>query len=232
MNPPTPPPEPALAPPSNPILQRSIRAVKPDDFSAPHVFRTEATGKRDLMRLFRQQTAKEFVGTVTPAMHIFGFSKGQFSLVDIIREVSDQIGPCHLALSTWTVAHADLSELESMVAGDRFKTLRFLLDFSFQRRQPALIQRIRQRFGPEAVVVTRNHAKFCLFKTEALHLVRRTSMNLNFNPRLEDVELKEDAELFAFIETILDDIFAAHDKKAQKHKTTAELASEFQGLRL
>jgi len=70
------------------------------------------------------------------------------------------------------------------------------------------------------------------YSTEAFDLVCRTSMNLNFNPRLEDVELKDDPELYAFLAKILDEIFARHDKKAQRHKTEKELRAEFQQLEL
>ena len=223
-----------MTPAANPILEAKVRTVKPDDFSAPHILRQEpaAGSAMDLRRLFRRQSASDFVGKVRPGMHTFCLSKGQFSLVDVLRELSNQVGPADLALSTWTVAHADLEELQGLCTEARFTRLRFLLDFSFQRRQPALLGHIRKTYGPEAVLVTRNHAKFLLLRTPELRLTVRTSMNLNFNPRLEDVEIKECAALHGFLEAILDDLFAAHDKKAQAGKSSAELSAEFARLTL
>lgn len=209
-------------------MQTTVRVVQPDSFQAPHVFRSEKTPtKAELQRLFRKQSARDFIGTLKPAFHIFGLSKGQFSLIDLIRETLVQAGPVHLALSTWTVAHADLEELQRMVTDKAFLSLRFLLDFSFQRRQPGLIAQIRKCYGNDSVVVTRNHAKFLLFGNAAWKIVVRTSMNLNFNPRLEDVEMKDDPELYSFLNSILDDLFKTHEAKHQAGKTCAQLGPAF-----
>lgn len=182
--------------------------------------------KPELMRLMRKENASEFIGEMVPGMHKFGVSKGQFSLIDLIEGVTDQIGKCELSLSTWTAARADLTRLEDLLE-NRFSSVRFLLDFSFQRRQPALINQIRKLFGDESIVVTRNHAKFMLMKKDDWRLTIRTSMNLNFNPRLEDIEIKDDPELFNFMDAILNDFFEKHDAKAQATKGVKELGQEF-----
>ena len=106
---------------------------------------------------------------------------------------------------------------------------RFLLDLSFQRRQPALIKYLRETFGEDAIRVTRNHAKFLLFGNDKWKITVRTSMNLNFNPRLEDVEIKDDAELYNFIDGIMADIFKQHGK-IQNDKTVKELGQQFAGF--
>mgnify|MGYP000170888725 FL=1 len=54
-------------------------------------------------------------------------------------------------------------------------------------------------------------------------------MNLNFNPRLEDIEVKDDAELYGFIDGILADIFKQHGKR-QNDKTVKELGQQFAGF--
>ena len=116
-----------------------------------------------------------------------------------------------------------------MLSPKTMLSVRFLLDISFQRRQPALIQHIRQTFGDDSIRVTKNHAKFLLFGNDDYKISVRTSMNLNFNPRLEDVEIKDDAELYDFIDSILTDIFHRHDRK-QGSKSVKELAQEFEGF--
>lgn len=221
-----------LKPPNNPIFDRPILTKQPDGFTAPHVLRNATPSKAELVRLFRKQSAADFLGQLTPGAHLFGFSKGQFSLVDIVQEVCRQVGRCHFALSTWTVADADLKDLQSLVKGQAFESIRFLVDFSFQRRQPALIHRIRERFGNDSIVVTRNHAQFCLWRAGDWRLVCRTSMNLNFNPRLEDVDIKDDPRLYDFIDAILTDLFARHEAKDQAGKTTADFSRDFAGLAL
>ena len=216
-----------MKPRKNPILKAGIKTCNPDQFDAPHVL-NERPGmtKPELMRLMRKQNAAEFIGEMVPGIHRFGVSKGQFSLIDVIEEITNQIGKCELSLSTWTAARADLTRLEELLA-NRFSSVRFLLDFSFQRRQPALIAQIRKLFGDESVVVTRNHAKFLLLKKDDWRLTVRTSMNLNFNPRLEDVEIKDDPELYSFMDDILVEFFDAHDAKQQATRGVKELGQEF-----
>ena len=219
-----------INPRKNPIFNEKIEQIEPDGFSSPHVTSaSEPLDKRELLRLFRKEKAADFLGQVAPGFHRFGFSKGQFSLVDLIAALLPQLGPVHFALSTWTVAKADLGELQAMLNPTTLLSARFLLDLSFQRRQPALIKHLREGFGEDAIRVTRNHAKFLLFGSDKWKITVRTSMNLNFNPRLEDIEIKDDPELYDFIDSILNDVFNKHDK-TQNNKTVKELGQEFAGF--
>jgi hypothetical protein len=215
----------------NPIFEQPILAVNPDQISADCRFdEGKDLNAAQLLKLFRGEKAREFLGTLAKDAHVIGLTKGQFSLVDVIREISSQLGPADLALSTWTVARADLTELQELLASDRFTRIRFLLDFSFQRRQPALIEHIRKTFGAASVVVTKNHAKFLLVRTAKLSLVVRTSMNLNFNPRLEDLDIKEDARLYDFFDSILENIFTVYAKKNQAKDGAGVISKEFTRL--
>lgn len=219
-----------IKPRQNPLFNQSIKQIEPDGFKAPHVTgRQETIDKRELLRLFRKEKATDFIGDIQPGFHRFGFSKGQFSLVDLIAALLPKIGPVHFALSTWTVAKADLGELQAMLNPATMLSARFLLDLSFQRRQPALIKHLRETFGEDAIRVTRNHAKFLLFGNDKWKITVRTSMNLNFNPRIEDVEIKDDAELYNFIDGIMADIFKQYGKR-QNDKTVKELGQQFAGF--
>src|SRR5688572_3179143 len=169
---------------ANPILQTKMRIIDPEDFDSPNVIRDERGGP-ELKRLFRRETARQFIGKVSPSFH-----------------------------------------------SQRFTRIRFLLDFSFQRRQPALIAHVRELFGNGALVVTKNHCKFALFGNAAWRITCRTSMNLNFNPRLEDVELEDDPKLFGFLEAILDEIFSKTNVRGQQSAKTRELSREFAALEI
>ena len=164
-----------INPRKNPIFNEKIKQIEPDGFSSPHVTSaTEPLDKRELLRLFRKEKAADFLGQVAPGFHRFGFSKGQFSLVDLIAALLPQLGPVHFALSTWTVAKADLGELQAMLNPTALLSARFLLDLSFQRRQPALIKHLREGFGEDSIRVTRNHAKFLLFGNDRWKVTVRT----------------------------------------------------------
>lgn len=163
---------------------------------------------RDIRDLRRKQTATEAVaGLDLDGREIFGLTKGQFSLIDLIEAVLDRTGPAALSISTWTAANTDVSTALSLVASGRITAARWLVDLTFVRRCPQLAARIREAFGVDAVRVTKNHAKFSILQNETWRVVIRTSMNLNHNPRLEDFTVAHDPELAAFLDGVLNDLW-------------------------
>ena len=110
-------------------------------------------------------------------------------------------------MSTWTAAGADLTDAFKLLETGKLKSCRFLVDQTFQQRKPAFAAKIRELFGIESVRVTRNHAKFSLIKNDKWNLVLKTSMNLNFNPRLEDFDLQDSKELSDFLQGLMDEIY-------------------------
>ena len=163
---------------------------------------------RDIRDLRRKQTATEAVaGLDLDGREIFGLTKGQFSLIDLIEAVLDRTGPAALSISTWTAANTDVSTALSLVAAGRVTAARWLVDLTFVRRCPQLAARIREAFGADAVRVTKNHAKFSVLQNPTWKVVIRTSMNLNHNPRLEDFTVAHDPELAAFLQATLDDLW-------------------------
>jgi hypothetical protein len=222
-----------IIPPPNSVLNGTgIRRVNLDALPGLLVRDVqEDDSRRDFVKLFRKETAQQFIGTIQPGFHRWGFSKGQFSLIDVIEEVQRQLGTFEsCSLSTWTIADADLSRLHAVLTAGRITGFRLLIDLSFQRRQPGLIAHLRKEFGDDAIRVTRNHAKFVLFRAGAFRVVCRTSMNLNLNPRLEDIELKDDAGMYDFLDGIVTDLFRAHEAKSQIAASTKDLAGQFQRL--
>jgi hypothetical protein len=203
-------------------------AVDMDSLKASTIFESPTQSRKRLTRrLFRKQTAVEAVKGFSKSVGVFGFTKGQFSLIELIEAVLDITGPAELTVSTWTAANADLSSVSSLLESNKLTGARFIFDFTFQNRQPGLAQNIRKRFGPRSIRVTRNHAKFFQLKAPGWTITCKTSMNLNFNPRFEDFDLSNDPALFAFLEEIVDELFSKKTK--QMNMTTNELEKEFQG---
>ncbi len=164
--------------------------------------------KRVVRRTINAATAAEAVGPIFRGMEVYGLSKGQFSLVELIEHVLAATGPAHLTVSTWTAAGADLAHAQSFLSNGGILSTRWLVDFSFPSRQPGYCAQLRERFGDAAIRCTANHAKFVLVRNETWNMVIRTSMNLNWNRRLESYELSEDADLADWLQTIVDATFA------------------------
>jgi len=213
----------------NKILNPPVRVITPDAITNNVTRLPPHNEKRRLLRLFRQENAKEFIGQLEAGMDLLGVTKGDFSFIHAIAAVSDQTGPGTLDLCCWTTGTDDTAELVRLADENRFVRCRFLLDLSLQRREPALLAAIRRRWGNDAVALSRVHAKFALFGTSTWKLVLLTSANLNDNRRIELFQLADDATLFGFFTDIMDQIFSKRERD-QIHKTPGQLVQEFNQL--
>ena len=178
-----------LKPRQNPLLMPGAGLDVTFDckkLSGPPAIRSHAATKMQLLKLLRKQTAAEAIGQLYKDCAIFGITKGQFSLIELLAVLIEQTGPADLFISTWTAARADLNDAYSFLESGKIRAFRCLVDNTFQRREPGLAAHIRDLFGIDAIRVTRNHAKFCLLRNDDWNLVINTSMNLNSNPRLEN----------------------------------------------
>lgn len=162
---------------------------------------------RVVRRTVSRASAAETIGELTPGCEIFGLSKGQFSLVDIIEHVLKYTGPASVLLSTWTAANADLTFAYELLRNGSIMAIRFVVDFSFSTRQPEYCAALREKFGDDAVRVTKTHAKFVVIRNAAWSVVIRSSMNLNENRRLESFEISDCRQMADFCEEVVDALF-------------------------
>lgn len=62
------------------------------------------------------------------------------------------------------------------------------------------------RFGAESVKVVKNHAKIARLWNDSTKLLIRGSMNLNWNPRFEQLDVTEGGEDFELVARIEDEL--------------------------
>lgn len=154
------------------------------------------------------ETASEAIGKLAHGERVFGLTKGQFSLLDLLRAIIAQTGPADLVLSTWTAGLKDTEHLGFLSKSGSIRSLLVLVDRSFPSRHPDYAARLLELFGPDAIRVTQTHAKFALVSVGDWRITIRTSMNLNFSPRWEQFELDDDPAVFAFYRRLVDEIEA------------------------
>jgi hypothetical protein len=164
--------------------------------------------EREYRHGMRGESASRCIGDITKGCEIFGLTKGDFSMIDILRHCAAQIGACDVAVGTWTAARAEISSAEKMLADGNIRTARFLVDRSFPARQPQYHQSLLERFGRDAVRLARFHAKFLLLENDDFSLAVRTSMNLNENKRIEFFEISEGTPISDYLREIVDYHFA------------------------
>jgi hypothetical protein len=222
-----------LATPENSLLvhrEMESIAVKTEELETKTLFALPTVSKkREIVKLFRKETAKQAIISFSKNIDVFGFTKGQFSLIELIDAVIDKTGEGNLTISTWTASKADLNNVLDFLEKGRIKSARFLIDFTFQRRSPEVAKRIRDIFGLESLRITRNHAKFFTIGNESngWWVSCKTSMNLNQNPRFEDFDLSNNKDLYVFLNDLVDELFNQTKIKKQESMTVKELCGEF-----
>lgn len=164
--------------------------------------------RRELRDLRRAETAAAAIAGWTRSIELHGFTKGQFSLIDLIEAVLEITGPAFMFISTWTAANNDITRALEFLDRQKVISSRWLVDLTFQKRAPQLAQRIRRTAGADAIRVGKVHAKLVILKNDKFDVVINTSMNLNYNPRFENFILRHDPDLAAFYLDLADEIWS------------------------
>jgi hypothetical protein len=160
------------------------------------------------IRAAKQGSARDAIGTLTPGYDAFILTFGQFSLIDVLSTLLEQTGPADVIISTWTAGIRDTAKAAWLVETSAIRSLRFLVDRSFLTRQPEYCRAMRRAFGDGCIRTCRTHAKFMVVHNERWHLAIRTSMNLNENEQMENLEISDDPALCAFLTQVADDVYS------------------------
>lgn len=179
------------------------------------------TSKR---RLSKIADATDSLAEFGKGMEVDVATFGQFSVIDAIEAVLLITGPADVTLATWTAAAFDLSQIEKQVVSANIRSLQLIIDRSFVSRQPKFVELVHERFGKDSVRSTRTHAKFCVIRNDDWDVVIRTSMNLNHNPRLEYLQVTEDAGLADFWMEIANGIFDEEAPGLENRRQVPDLA--------
>jgi len=158
-------------------------------------------------KTFPYQSAREAIGTLTPGIRITGVTKGQFSLLDLIRAIAEQTGPASLTVSTWSTGIRDTENLSVLIDRGMFTSVALCLDRSFAGRQPQYLAAVVKTWGCDNIRMTRNHAKFYMIRNSMWNICIRSSMNLNRNPRLEQYDIDDSTELCDFFQAVIGEVF-------------------------
>ena len=156
----------------------------------------------------RGESASRCIGEITKGCEIFGLTKGDFSMIDMLAHIVSEIGPCDVAIGTWTAGKADVRHADRLFRVGGIRSIRFLVDRSFPNRQPKYFSELLNRFGGDCVRLARFHAKFITMENDEFSIAVRTSMNLNKNMRIESYEISEGSKINDYLGKIVDHHFA------------------------
>lgn len=158
--------------------------------------RPKRKARNRLSRVANAAATLEGFGHDTDVMML---TYGQFSLIDIVEALLDITGPADVTISTWSAGFYDVDAAVRFRDNSKMQSCRFLMDSSAKRGQ-ATPGEVAALFGDDAVRTTRSHAKFVLICNDQWKVVVTSSMNLNLNQRLEQAEVTDDPERYAFLD--------------------------------
>lgn len=162
-------------------------------------------------RVSKVASARDTLAEFDHGVEVDVLTFGQFSIIDAIEAILERTGPAHVTLATWTAAEFDLSQLQAQILRASILDLRLIIDRSFVTRHPKFVNIIESKFGAGSVRTTKTHAKFVAITNDDWSVLIRTSMNLNYNPRLEYLQVCDSPELCALYLDVADRLFEEED---------------------
>lgn len=160
------------------------------------------------IRISKKGNARQAIGTLKKNEDVFILTFGQFSMIDALSVVLEQTGPAAVSVASWTANPSHLDELHSLVESGAVTEFRFIVDKSLETRHYEYYRNLRLKFGFDRVRTINNHSKFMLIRNDKWDIVVRTSMNLNENQRLENIEISDNEAFAVFFQSVVDSIFS------------------------
>jgi hypothetical protein len=191
--------------------------------------------RRKTVRVFEDVRAKQVLTEARFARgtEVHGFTRGQFSFIDLIEAILSHTGPADVVVSTWAASLTDLGRLALFCDDGRIGRARFLLDGAFESYNKPSAMALREKFGDENIRVVPNHAKFVMIGNADWSVTVQTSMNLKQNRRIEQFTIIEDADFYAGYGELVADIWGIQPPGAGfgeggYHRSVMTLASLFE----
>lgn len=188
-----------------------------------------ATGK--LFRVAaRLESAAETIGQLRPGIRVTGLTAGQFSAIDAMEHMVDELGPASVRVSTWTTGLYDVQRAAQIRVEGRIGGIRFLLDRGTFEKSPQFAGPLIDALGVDAFRCLSVHAKVIVVEGERGAAVMRSSMNLNKNLRTEQFDIDVDGEVAAFYRDWFDGLWDEAGRTVDNRTIIARVYDRFRAL--
>ena len=175
-------------------------------------------------------TAREAISGFSHGSHVFGLTKGQFSMIDIAAAALEKTGPASVSVWTWCIAEYEVEAFSAFFNDRRVEKLRVVMDWAGAQRDMPLTAELQEVFGVDCLRVTKTHAKIVTIQTDdGWRVVIRGSMNLNANPRFEQFDISDDDAIFETVAGIEAELWARGKSLPVKKLRHADKDALFEG---
>lgn len=172
------------------------------------------------------RTAAECIGPIVAGLSLFAVTRGQFSMVDAVVHVINELGPSRVSLWTWTIADYEVNVFNDLMRNDKITAGRLIIDQGARMKNRDLIRAWQGQFGSESVRYVLNHAKIATIEGGGRRVLVRGSMNLNFNPRFEQLDVTEGGPDFDLVREIESELPVLSDDASGADAYRASRVSE------
>lgn len=127
-------------------------------------------------------------------------------MVDAVAHVLEELGPSRVSLWTWTIADYEINVFSDLMRHDKITGGRLIIDQAARVKNSELIRAWQRAFGATSVRYVLNHAKIATVEGSGRRVLLRGSMNLNFNPRFEQLDVTEGGPDFDLVRQLEDEL--------------------------
>lgn len=130
-------------------------------------------------------------------------------MIDLASAVLEKTGPADVTVWTWCIAEYEVEAITAFMADGRIRSLRMVMDWAGAQRDMPVVSELQGRYGNDCIRVTKTHAKIVTVATDdGWRVVIRGSMNLNANPRFEQFDVSDDADIFDVVDEVTAEMWA------------------------
>ncbi len=140
--------------------------------------------------------------------HLFGITKGQFSMIDIASAVLEKTGPADVAVWTWCIADYEVEAIGAFIGSGSIRGFRLVMDWAGVQRDMQIVAELQEKFGLDCIRVTKTHAKIVIVSNDTWRVVIRGSMNLNANPRFEQFDVSDGGPAWDVMSGVMTEMWA------------------------
>ena len=186
-----------------------------------------ATGKVRTVA-HRTGTAAEVIGPLEDGLQVTGVTAGQFSSIDALEHIANEIGPAEALVSTWTTGVYDVHRAAALRANERLLGVRMLLDRGTFEKSPKYAGPLIKALGVDAFRCLSVHAKVTiLVRPDGFGAVMRSSMNLNKNLRTEQFDLSVGGPAVDFYRLWFEGLWAEAGRSQDNREIIAAVYDRF-----
>ena len=188
--------------------------------------RTSSPSQRRARAVESFRSAADALGPLPPGDSVFCLTRGQFSMIDAVLHALDVLGPSHVSLWTWTIADYEVQAFTSLRADARILSGRLIIDSGARAKNTPLLAAWRSSFGGESIRYVLTHAKIARVSNATRRVLLRGSMNLNHNPRFEQLDVTCDGPDFDLVERVESELPVLPDDHSGRDAYAASRVAE------